>query len=116
MIQRGLTNNPAIAQALDGAQVRITLGADAVSDAFALADAVARMVPPLDSALFARAVGDGRIPSSDVRNGVSRANNIGRLLFGSSERITVSLGVSPLDQSNGRRGFAWTGSEQYPPP
>lgn len=92
-IERALNSNPAVAEVLDGAQVRVTLGADAVTDALALADAVGRMVPPLDTELLRAATGPNEIDGAkDIRGGVTRVNNVGTLAF-SLGVIHVSLGI-----------------------
>jgi len=101
LIQRGLSSNPAVAEVLDGAQVRVTLGADAVTDALALADAVGRMVPPLDTSLLEVATKAGAIDGDkDVTGGVTRVNNAGMLSF-DGRTVVVNLGLFR------RGGFYW---------
>jgi hypothetical protein len=71
---------------------RMVLGADALADAFALADAVGRMVPPLDHELLDTATGPDDIEAKDARDGVTRVNNVGMLSF-EEKAVAVRLGL-----------------------
>ncbi len=90
---RQVKEDPALADKLDGQQFRVILRASALADAFALADAVGRMVPPLDHELLDTATGPDDIEAKDARDGVTRVNNVGMLSFEEKAAVAVRLGL-----------------------
>lgn len=93
--------DPAVAALLEAGPIGAVLTGGPIAEAIATASWATPLVPPRDVILVTGAgdpaEGDGvGFESDEARDGITRANNVGRLRIGRDRSVFVSLGA-PLD-------------------